>query len=471
MRHRQKIAIARLISDLIKMDAVICHEEIAAYNQIIKAFDISDLEINEAQQCNLPSALEIVKQMSQEEQQRFFKLFYEAAYSDKICLAREALFLLTIANITNDKEEKYKLFSCDWKGYQMQEKYVIYLESDYMPIINDEIMQEYEAISNMLQLWNFEFIYIPKLSQSFRDMDKAYLHDILRYMNPRLTADMLDKLSERLTTFTTESYTRDYLTHTCNEAYFYDIQPSLLINVGASIFPSKMQSQYDNITVNLLTIQLNDEPNSVLNEVRRLIEQYESYITEPEFHRPQKVKNVFKYYGLYKQLFDFLARHKTNGEENNILIDIPAHRIWMRGEEIPLPVMQLATYMLILHQSYCSHVGGLRKVGQHFPLSEEEIKRLTKVFNLITNLFRGNLNANTHTYLEEVNNIRSYITRIRTAITTHIDSEDVSYYLPKDSIDKNMYHITLDPSHIRIRDAKGEYLFQEYPLWKQVSNG
>lgn len=190
------------------------------------------MEINEAQQCNLPIALEIVKQMSQEEQQRFFKLFYEAAYSDKICLAREALFLLTIANITNDREEKYKLFSCDWKGYQMQEKYIIYLESDYMPIINDEIMQEYEAISNMLQLWNFEFIYIPKLSQSFRDMDKVYLHDILRYMNPRLTADMLDKLSERLTTFTTESYTRDYLTHTCNEAYFYDIQPSLLINVG-----------------------------------------------------------------------------------------------------------------------------------------------------------------------------------------------------------------------------------------------
>jgi hypothetical protein len=41
MRHHQKIAIARLISDLIKSDDVICKEEIALYNHIVCTFDIS----------------------------------------------------------------------------------------------------------------------------------------------------------------------------------------------------------------------------------------------------------------------------------------------------------------------------------------------------------------------------------------------------------------------------------------------
>ena len=34
MRHRQKIAIARIISDLIKSDTIICCEEIEAYNKL-----------------------------------------------------------------------------------------------------------------------------------------------------------------------------------------------------------------------------------------------------------------------------------------------------------------------------------------------------------------------------------------------------------------------------------------------------
>ena len=49
MRHHQKIAIARLISDLIKSDDVICREEIALYNRIVNNFSISPDELYEAQ--------------------------------------------------------------------------------------------------------------------------------------------------------------------------------------------------------------------------------------------------------------------------------------------------------------------------------------------------------------------------------------------------------------------------------------
>ena len=49
MRHHQKIAIARLISDLIKSDDVICKEEIALYNHIVCSFEISQDELHEAQ--------------------------------------------------------------------------------------------------------------------------------------------------------------------------------------------------------------------------------------------------------------------------------------------------------------------------------------------------------------------------------------------------------------------------------------
>jgi hypothetical protein len=468
MRHHQKIAIARLISDLIKSDDVICKEEIELYNQIVCSFDISQDELHEAQFVSQAEAVAYIRHMVPNEQKKIFTILKKAAYSDNSCVAREALLLLTLSLMLNNQDDKYHLSSSPIKGWQSADKYVVYLENDYIPAINEEILRQYETIANLLHLWKFEFVYIPKIAQSFREMDRTYLCDIIRYMNPRLSSEMQNNLYERLTNFTTESFTRDYLAHTSQQNYFYDIEPSLLINVGMSHLPAANQGQQDTCFINFLTIRLDDEPDSVLNEVRRFLDAYETYITDPEYHRPKRGKTLFRYHGFYKQLFDFLARHHTNGEDNRILIDIPARRIWMRGIEIPISATHLATYVFILHQSFCTHHGGLIKAGQHHPLSEKEVIRLGNTYHAISKLFRDVSLGCERSYLEDVPNIRGYIARIRTIITHHVDEQDLNYYYPKDSADKSMYLVTIDPTKIFIRDTYGECMFTDYEFWKTI---
>lgn len=468
MRHHQKIAIARLISDLIKSDDVICKEEIALYNHIVCSFDISQDELHEAQFISQAEAVAYIRHMVPNEQKKIFTILKKAAYSDNSCVAREALLLLTLSLMLNDQDEKYHLLSSQIKGWQNVDKYVVYVENDYMPAINEEILQQYDTIANLLHLWKFEFIYIPKITQSLREMDRTCLCDIIRYMNPRLSTDMLNNLYERLTNFTTECFTRDYLAHTSQQNYFYDIEPSLLINVGMSNVPAATLAQQDTYFINFLTIRLEDEPNSVLNEVRRFLDKYETFITDPEYHRPKRGKTLFRYHGFYKQLFDFLARHHTNGEDNRILIDVPARRIWMRGVEIPMSATHLATYVFILHQSFCTHHGGLIKAGQHHLLSDKEVMRLGNTYHAICNMFRDAFVGCERSYLEDVSNIRGYIARIRTMITNHVDEQDVNYYYPKDSADKSMYLVTIDPTKIFIRDTYRECMFTDYELWKTI---
>lgn len=468
MRHHQKISIARLISDLIKSDDVICKEEIALYNQIVRTFDISQDELYEAQSISQAEAVSYIRHMMPNDQKKIFSILQKAAYSDNSCVAREALLLLTLSLTLNDTTNKYKLLSFSIKGWQNVDKYVVYIESDYMPVINEEILQQYDTIANLLHLWKFEFIYIPKLTQSFREMDKDYLSDIIRYMNPRLSTSNLNELYERLTNFTTDSFTQDYLVNSSHQNHFYDIEPSLLINVGMSHISASCPEQQDTYFINFLTIRLEDEPNCVLNEIRRFLDQYETFITEPEYHRPKRSKNLFHYYGFYKQLFDFMARHHTNGEENRILIDLSARRIWMRGIEVQMSATQLATYVFILHQTLCTHHEGLIKAGQHHPLSQKDVLRLGTTYHAICNLFREQPIVDHRSYLDDVPNIRGYITRIRTAIAHHIDIQDVNYYLPKDSADKSKYYITLDAAKIILRDTVGEYLFVDYPFWKSL---
>ena len=466
MRHHQKIAIARLISDLIKSDDVICKEEIALYNHIVCSFEISQDELHEAQFLSQADAVGYIRHMSSAEQKKIFSVLKKAGYSDNTCVAREALLLQTLSLTLNDTQNKYHLFSSMVKGWRYSEKYVMYIESDYMPAINQEILQQYDTIANLLHLWKFEFIYIPKLTSSFCEMDRSYLCDIIRYMNPRLSPEMLNNLYDRITNFTTEDFTREYLANVSHHSHLYDIEPSLLINVGTSSVPAPVQQ--DTCFVNFLTIRLDDETDCVLNEVRRFIDQYESLITEPEYQLPKRGKGLFRYHGFYKQLFDFLARQHTNGEENTILIDLSARRIWMRGVEVQMSATHLATYVFLLHQSLCTHYGGLVKAGQHHPLSEKDIARLGKTYHAICNLFRDTPIAEARSYLEDVPNIRGYIARLRTTIEHVVDNGDLDYYYPKDSSDKSMYRVKINPSCVRLKHTNGECLFTDYPMWKDL---
>ena len=466
MRHHQKIAIARLISDLIKSDDVICKEEIALYNNIVCSFEISQDELHEAQFISQAEAVGYIRHMPFAEQKKIFSLLKKAAYSDNSCVAREALMLLTLSLTLSDTVNKYHLLSSLVKGGRNQEKYVMYIESDYMPAINQEIEEQYDTIANLLHLWKFEFIYIPKLTRSFSEMDRNYLCDIIRYMNPRLSGEMIQNLYDRLTTFTTENFTQEYLANASHHAHFYEIEPSLLINVGTSNIPAAAATREDTYFMNLLTIRLDDEPNCVLNEVRRFLDQYESLITEPEYQLPKRGKGLFRYHGFYKQLFDFLARQHTNGEENTILIDFVSRRIWMRGREVQMSATHLATYVFLLHQSLCTHYGGLIKAGEHHPLSEKDVERLGRTYHAICDLFRDFPISDARSYLEDVPNIRGYIARLRTTIEHVMDGDDLDYYYPKDSSDKSMYRVAINPSCVRIKHSAGECLFTDYPFWK-----
>lgn len=468
MRHHQKIAIARLISDLINSDDIICQDEITMYNYLVTTYDITQDELHEAQYLSLAEATMCFRHMAKDVQKTIFNIFQKAIYSNQSCVASEALLLLTLSLVMSDEKKKYNVFSTKLRGHQTTDKYIMYIESDYMPLINEEIQKQYETISNLLHLWNFDFIYLPMHTKHFCEMDRKYLCDIIRYMNPRLTLERIDDLYNRLTHFTTEKYTRECISNACQEAYFNDIPPSLIINIGSSLVPVNSHMPQEGWFMNLLTIRLEDEENAVLKEVQHFIHQYEKYITEREYYRPLSGKNMFRYHGFHKQLFDFLVRPQTNGLDNSIMIDVAARRIWMRGIEIQMSATLLATYVFVLHQTLCTSAGGLMKVRLHYPLAEKDLARLGKSYHVICNLFRDVPVSAERQYMEDVNNVRGYIARLRTIVAHHFSDMDINYYYPKNAANKMLYQICIDPDKVHIRDSYGEYLFTEYPHWKQL---
>jgi hypothetical protein len=131
---------------------------------------------------------------------------------------------------------------------------------------------------------------------------------------------------------------------------------------------------------------------------------------------------------------------------------------------------QLATYVFILHQTFCTHHCGLVKAGQHHPLTDKDIQRLGNTYHAICNLFRDASTDRQRSYLDDVTNIRGYIARIRTMIENQIDAQDINYYYPHDTANKSMYHVMIDPAKILLKTTQQQYLFVDYPYWKTILN-
>lgn len=451
----QKTAIARILSDLIKADNIIENQEIEEYNRIIKLLEISQQNLIEAQGITLADAFKIAKTMSRSDKESLWNELRRTASSDDACVAREALILLSLEKMMYDTADKYGMVSYDTMGSYTTDKYVIYIESEEMPAINDDIIADYEHIVNMLKLWKFDFIYIPRFAQRFGELDEDYVHSIIRYMNPSFDAEKVGRLYQKMIGMTTESFCRDMLINQRGQRSFHDIEPSLLINIGTSVVPYCGKGSSCQTYTEFLTIKLDQEKeNCVTAEIRNFLEGYQDLLTEPEYYRPDRRKNFFKYFGFYKTIFDFLSRAEIENTENRIEIDIVGRTIKMRGILIKLTPSQLATYVLILHQSILGKQEGLPKLGVRTTLSAAAEKRINAAYKPIFNRL-SDIGA-AHTFSDEDEDLRIHISRIRAELKRRLPAADLNYFHPGDTPDKRFYKITINPDDVYIICPKSD---------------
>lgn len=340
----QKTAIAKLLSDLIKSDSIIDQSEIRLYNQLQQEFGISQEQRIEAQNITMAKAMDQLRLLEEDSKQRLQEALLRTANADNQCVAKEALILLTLKYILLDNDNKYEVISCHTHGSRIDDKFIVYIDSDEInPDIHDEIECEYEAIHDKLTLWNFDFIYIPRITQKLLDLPKDYVQDIIRYMNPRFSLEQVEKLYGQLTTITTQGFTTQLLGAKMQMPTLITTQPALLINYATSIVGD------NNLHTEFLKIRLDD---TILHEVKQLTQDYADIITAKENVQPATTEDNFRYFGFYKALFDFLAQSKE-GEQiaKGILIDIRTSNLTLEGKKIHLSPSQMTTYALILQQT------------------------------------------------------------------------------------------------------------------------
>ncbi len=313
MTHEQRVAMGRIISDMIKADNIIEESEIRDMKRLMSEYSITHQEMSDARKIRFSDAVNSLKELPMRERAKFLDHIYKIALSDNICVPREALLLIALhySLIEVDKKSdsgtpltKPYLISCPTGEASFNDQYMVYLESSYDEKCNEELKQHFRLLVTITRLCGFNFIYIPKMVEEFRGMNEQYVKDVISYMAPNLEDAFIQQVYDRLCDMTTVDFFRNVLYERLQVKALHNTPPSLLINIGTSVVPYCSAGGSIQYYTEFLCIPIS---SNILTLVDDILGFYQSKVSIRQSITINDSKGQFKYFGFYKALFDFLV--------------------------------------------------------------------------------------------------------------------------------------------------------------------
>lgn len=314
----QKIAFARIISDLIEADFIIDEGEMDYFKEVIskQQLNIKNEFIRKARKMNLEEATNSIKKMREADRLQMLKLLTETSLSDGTCVPSEALLVLAIKLALENKAE---IISVPSQGNHIETMKCIYIENEYDTDINGYISECLRSISNEFQLAGFEFVYIPQIVNNYKELDAEYLRNVISFMIPSYSDFKVQEIQEKLCSLTTSQFSKELL-HEKMGLYLKDIKPSLFMKIGDSyIVKDNNDDEERNVISNYLCIPV--EPR-FLQQVRNLLDAYKKMVSKVNYIEVVPVIKKFKYSGFYKSLFNLIAFAPKISQDCYVLLDL-----------------------------------------------------------------------------------------------------------------------------------------------------
>lgn len=353
----QKIAFARIISDLIEADFIVEESEMDFFEDIISknGLNISESMLVEAKKMDLAKAVSILKELDSERRKQTINCLKDLALSDGTCVPLEAIQIFALEQAM---EHDAYIYSVPSKDIGIDNMKVIYIENDNDTEISKEIESNYRSISNEFALAGFDFVHIPFVVTDYKRMSLDYLRKVVKYMIPSIPPEKVNAICNDLQSMTTSRFCRDLLYKKISIPLL-DVRPSLLIKISESAIIDQYDVEDAERTdyANFLRIELKDD---VLSEIRSLIDFYHKMINCAITVNSMPKNQKFMYYGFHRSLFDLIAYGREQ-KEYFLVIDITKHQAQVYfepidgdGERIPIKLnpQETALFVMIVKKSF-----------------------------------------------------------------------------------------------------------------------
>lgn len=309
MRAEERIAICRILTDLIKADLVIDSNEMQEYVKLCESYNIRREEEIKASSITLSEAVSLLKQSDRGLQRDLIGDFCDLSMSDGFCARPEALLLIGLSRCLEDPYSSAQIVSIPQPVFNVAFGSVLYIESSTNEGLNQVINDNFRTLFKECQVVGFNFIYVPKVIEHYRSTDRKLTSRIVRFLSPALSDEGVENVINGLLSINTQNFCKDILCNKLGIKELRDTEPALLIKIGRSYVN-------DNLYANYLKINVDE---NIVKQMQKLLDTFSGMLSSDNINvsKVEEKKNQFLYHGFYKQLLDiYLIRRNVRSSVN-----------------------------------------------------------------------------------------------------------------------------------------------------------
>lgn len=444
MTKQERIAVVRIISDLIKTFDFINIGELEMYAKLRRKYRINDELECAANEMLLSTAMHILADADDNVCKSLIDDCMAMTVCDDVCTSSKALLIMAIKKcLVNDTKKTYEVLSFRLPEMEFNEGQILFVESSYNASVNEEITQNHRLIRNELSLIGLQFVYVPYFAEHCRKFQEGIFKVLSKFVAPNLTSQELTVFIELISHVKTHDFCQIWL---CNHLGIKQLRyskPALLIELSNNYVNNQRFS-------NFLKIDLVD---SVVNTIQNFVDELKQMIGADiiTINRLKERKDRVSYKGFYKQLFDMYTIRQ--GVTSTLVIDPYHEKILFPeiGRELQgLRRKEKAFYALLVSQT--KH-GGLNFNApicvKEKELYDKRIQYLKRMYSQWYSLFGGDQNKTPDIEKSEIRNpmisvIRKCINQFKSQLINVAD-----YSICKDEYGN--YTVPLDSGLIKVK--------------------
>lgn len=382
MKQEERASIIRIVSDLIKADGIIDTREIDYLDDLRERYGITKEDEIVAESLDLAKATRIVSFIEESTRHSIMNDFNRVAMSDDFCAKEEALLLVALRLVlTLNTPYETSILSVDSSLFSFDESQIIYLESRFDEITNNQMNLSYREISAEVRLSGFELVYLPKVSEHYCSLAETDFFRIAEFLYPKVSEERLHRIIKQMQNLSTSSFCNEQLATKLSMKELRTINPSFLIKIGESTMGEERND-------NFLLIEIIDSP---LVTIRYIMDLFAECYRNLRLNYIHEARGRFIFTGYYRQIFDILMLRK--GVRSPVVLDPHRERIYFPEADVMIDKVhrrEKALYALFLMESAS---GGINFNKPESPKQleryQKRMKAIKRKYQMIYRMFGG----------------------------------------------------------------------------------
>ena len=474
----QKIALARIVSDLILADKIIEDSEVEKFSKLFGEKHSREL-FRSAQSLTFAQAMklltcpqdktedsDLIRKKNASDRKKYAEtaaeILLEIANSDGYCAPSEAILLSSIdyyLKRNNSSYTKYDIQSYRLRDVFIGKRFVLYADFSNNPLCCT-IEKHYDLIVNLLASIGFQFVYIPKLIDVYDEKGLKMFKKMAMYIFPDIRDEKIEDVYHKIKGITTKKFIQEYL----NDKLGFNIscpKPSLMVMIGRSSRLGNDLSQeglpYETYA-NFFKIKIGDD--DILDVISEFVNNYNKHVAFNLNIDFNPAKDKLMYHGIHRAFFRLVALSKEKPSQYNIEINTSLGAIFINENKMKLPLGIVAIYALILCRSFYGDKKGLPLTNAYKTLSETEKEEIQKQYERICG-YLNNHDPKTRAPLYP--NVYHRISVIRNELIDIVGKR----YISEIQLGVGDYVIThINPDHVTVNGIP----ISEHTKWNNIIN-